>query len=567
MRGSRMTSDLDHLKSERDRYVAFAFCWGDLLFELEADGTVAAAAGPTEAFLGVDERALPGRSLRDFVAPGDSPVLAEIVKAALNKGRVDNRILRVRTPQGRLMSMAVSGYCLDPASRRLYVALRMQGREGAAAAEAVDRDPETGLLATASFAEMASRRLIATRAAGEDAQMTLVSIPGIEDLGRRLDNRGRQRLKREVSAVLRAGSVAGDSAAQVAEEKFSLVHGAATDVGGLVEQIRALARQADPEGRGVEVNSTTLESGDISNINEEDLAKGLLYAMNRFKDSKGDRFTIHGLSANIGALVGTAAREVTDFKAIVAASQFDVAFQPIIDVNHGDIHHYEALCRFQGQPGDGSPYQYITFAEETGLIHDFDLAMLRKVIDKLAAFPRNSDKYRFAVNVSGHSIGRPEYVAGLKTLLRENLWTRGKLMFEITESARMSDLESANAFIQSLRNWGYEVCLDDFGAGAASFQYLSSLDVDVVKLDGSAVRNSRKAHKGRAFMTALTELCRRLGVKTIAEMIDEPDALDFVRDCGCDYVQGYLFGKPSQRLGDFAKIQGSHLFRPNKRMA
>jgi EAL domain-containing protein (putative c-di-GMP-specific phosphodiesterase class I) len=139
----------------------------------------------------------------------------------------------------------------------------------------------------------------------------------------------------------------------------------------------------------------------------------------------------------------------------------------------------------------------------------------------------------------------------LDQLLKVNDWTQGKLCFEITESARMSDLDSANNFIQRLRKVGYKVCLDDFGAGSASFQYLSSLDVDIVKLDGSAVKNAEKSKKGRAFLSALTELCRRLGVETVGEMIDTPQTLAFVRDCNVDFVQGFLFGKPSADLKDF----------------
>ena len=100
-----------------------------------------------------------------------------------------------------------------------------------------------------------------------------------------------------------------------------------------------------------------------------------------------------------------------------------------------------------------------------------------------------------------------------------------------------------------------------FGAGAASFQYLSVLDVDVVKLDGSAVKNAQKASKGRAFLSALTELCRRMSVETIAEMVDTPDTLNFCRDCGCNYVQGYLFGKPSPDLKNFNPLPEITLFQ------
>ena len=102
-----------------------------------------------------------------------------------------------------------------------------------------------------------------------------------------------------------------------------------------------------------------------------------------------------------------------------------------------------------------------------------------------------------AVNISGMSVDNAEYAKQLHALLDADSWLKHFMLFEITESARVADLKKANAFVQGLRGKGFHVCLDDFGAGAASFQYLSVLEVDVVKLDGSAVKNAQ-AEIGRA---------------------------------------------------------------------
>ena len=155
-------------------------------------------------------------------------------------------------------------------------------------------------------------------------------------------------------------------------------------------------------------------------------------------------------------------------------------------------------------------------------------------------------------------------MSSLYAKLRQHAWVREKLLFEITESSRMADLDTANGFIQGLRKAGHHVCLDDFGAGAASFQYLSTLDVDVVKLDGSAIRNAQKGPKGRAFLTALSALCKSLGVETIAEMVDRDEGLFFVRECGVNFVQGFLFGKPSTNIKDFDPLPKAELFRSRR---
>jgi EAL domain-containing protein (putative c-di-GMP-specific phosphodiesterase class I) len=239
-----------------------------------------------------------------------------------------------------------------------------------------------------------------------------------------------------------------------------------------------------------------------------------------------------------------------------------VAFHPILDVRSGAVHHYEALVRFDGN-FDISPYKRITFAEETGLINEFDIAMARKCVEWLRK--HKGDKVSLAVNISGMSVDNAQYTKELHELLDADTWLKHFLLFEITESARVADLKKANAFVQGLRGKGFHVCLDDFGAGAASFQYLSVLEVDVVKLDGSAVKNAQSAPKGRAFLKALTTLCKTMQVETIAEMVDSRETLEFVRDCGVEYVQGWLFGKPDADPWQFIKKLDRRLFAEKPR--
>jgi len=99
----------------------------------------------------------------------------------------------------------------------------------------------------------------------------------------------------------------------------------------------------------------------------------------------------------------------------------------------------------------------------------------------------------------------------------------------------LEDLEEANRIIQSLRQAGHIVCLDDFGAGVSAFQYLSGLHIDVVKIDGAYVLEAMKSKRSRALLKAMASMCRDLGVTTVAEMIEEESVADLVRECGIDY--------------------------------
>jgi len=554
------SSQISRLKSERDRFVALAFCWGDLLLELDSAGTVAFAGGATQPVLGCPPEDLVGRSFDDILAPQDRALVQQVLKIAGQRGRTDHLRLRLLGTFGVTPPFAVAGYRLNEFDGHFFLALRLSGDDGEAVAA---RDDDTGLFDGEDFAKLVAARLKRFRASGADVRMTLVSMGDLRDLRARLDEVSERALMSTVGACFRANSAEGDTAARMADGRFGLVHRRGLDMSAFEQELAEVTRQADPEGRGTIVETATVDFNDMA-ISEEDVARGLLYVVNRFRDTEGDGFTIKALSSNLSSLMSEATQSVESFKRVVANRAFSLVFQPIIDVRTGVIHHYEALSRFQGRTGAGSPARQIAFAEQTGLIVDFDLAVVQMAIDWLDRFPRNTARLRIAVNVSGRSVGSEPFVGALFAKLRENAWVRDKLLFEITESSRMANLDAAGTFIQGLRGLGHPVCLDDFGAGAASFQYLSALDVDVVKLDGAAIRHAGRGKKGRAFLSALTALCRNLGVETVGEMIDREDAFAFVRSCGVNYVQGFLFGRPSANIGDFSPLPKADLFRSRR---
>ncbi|MGD0191077.1 MAG: EAL domain-containing protein [Rhizomicrobium sp.] len=116
------------------------------------------------------------------------------------------------------------------------------------------------------------------------------------------------------------------------------------------------------------------------------------------------------------------------------------------------------------------------------------------------------------------------------------------LLIEITETAEMTDLVAANAAIQVLREMGFEVGIDNFGAGAASFQYLHALAIDFVKVDGALVRKLGTSERDDRMLGGIVKLCGELGVKTIAEYVEDEDRLKRVRAIGFDLGQGHWFG-------------------------
>ncbi len=502
-----------------------------------------------------------GAPIESVIAGPDRVLIEQLLRVAEERGRIDGAAIRLEGAQGPTPPLFMAGYQLDDFQHHFFLAFRMGAFGEDADARGQPRDVETGLYEGVSFPELAAKRIKRLQAGGEKVKMSMVSMGGIANLQSRLDEDTGRSLMNTVSACLRAHSADGDTVARIDKDRYGLVHSAGLDLKVFEKELESVTRQVDPAGKGVSVESATISVGD-NGIGEEDMAKSLLFVVNRIRESKGGEFAIKSLSSNLPALMSQAIESVEAFKTVIAKAAFNLAFQPIVDVHKGDIHHFEALVRFgPSTNGNSSPFRQITFAEEVGLIDQFDLEVVKKAIGWLSKWPRNTARYRLAVNVSGHSVGSDFYVSSLHSLLRENPWVQDKLLFEITESSRMTDLDQANDFIQGLRKVGYTVCLDDFGAGAASFQYLSALDVDVVKLDGSAIRNTFGGAKGRAFLSSLAALCQSLGVETIAEMVEKQDVLAYVRRCGIDYAQGYLFGEPSRNIKDFDPLPRADLFR------
>ena len=447
---SQPQSKFDTIKAERDRYVSLAFTWADLLFELDREFNIVFAAGATRAFFGQSSEALVSSSFRELVAPPDVPKIGETLKKILNTGRIQEEFIRVVGPDKSWLYVALSAYCLGGEDDHLFVAMRKATAAAARAVGGVDLRDESGLFDSANFADVAASRIKKLQDSGEEADVTVVSLPAMGDIQKRIDAKEQNNLEKAVGQILQSHSVGGDTAAKIGNGVFSLLHGTGTPITEIIGQIEQITKKMDPAGRGSKVEAATVPMAEMGGVSEEDLVKGLGYMMTKFSDSVASGVGLQDLATNMSSLISEAAGKVTQFRQIIQQSEFYVALQPIIHIYTGEIHHYEALCRFDSKPGE-SPFKSITFAEETGLIHEFDLAMAKKTIEWLGKFPRNNNKYRVAVNVSGFSMGQPSYLDCADEAATDNAWTQGKLMFEITESSRMTDLEGANNFIQTLR--------------------------------------------------------------------------------------------------------------------
>jgi EAL domain-containing protein (putative c-di-GMP-specific phosphodiesterase class I)/GGDEF domain-containing protein len=539
----------DGLRAERDRFVALAFSASDVLFELDRNLTVTFAAGATAVLLGDAPETLVGRQFLDLVAAADRKWIAQELRAKGAGLRIRNLSLRLSGGRGDTMPLTIAGYQVPDMGNRYYLSFQI-GEVDPRKAASLASTP-SGLPDGQTFAETAGARLARLGPAADAHRLTLMRLDGLVQLEDRLETDTRARLLSQVAGMMQAASLGGDSAGQIDTESFSLIHADSTDVRGVADRIRALACSLDPDGEGVSPELSMLDL-DPQGMSQDQAVKACLYVFDRYVAHNGGAFSIASLSAGLSTRIGDTVDRVQEFRRMVREGRFNMAFQPVVDLASRETRHFEVLARFETLSDDG-PYRMITFAERTGLICDFDLAMCEKVLVWLDGERSAGHDHHVAVNLSGRSIGSPAFVEALHRLLGLHTSSRGNVLFEITESARIQDLDAVSNIVRGLREAGHKVCLDDFGAGASAFQYLRALEVDVVKIDGVYVRDALKTAKGQSFLKAMAGLCTDLGIATIAEMVESTNALAFLRACGIAYGQGYLFGRPSGNIHDFSR--------------
>ncbi|MEM7045324.1 MAG: EAL domain-containing protein, partial [Pseudomonadota bacterium] len=325
---------------------------------------------------------------------------------------------------------------------------------------------------------------------------------------------------------------------------LGIVQQADMDLEALETTVRTHAKIADPKGVGITPKAASL-SMDTGGLNPGDAAQALLYAINQFAETKGQGFSIDSLKEGFDKMVQETVRRVVEVRETVSNDDVELNFQPIVDLRTGHAHHWEVLSRLKnGQ----SPFDLVCFAEQVGLIAEFDLMVCRRVIAMLDAHQDRG--VPLAVNLSARSMESRAFGQALLTLIAKFPRICGKLMFELTETAAITDPEPVAQLINALRQRSLKMCLDDFGSGASAFHYLRAFPFDYVKIDGMYVRSSAKRDRG--ILKGMTALCRELGVVSVAEMIETKFQADRLRRLGIDLGQGYFFGKPVSTLTSLA---------------
>jgi len=220
--------------------------------------------------------------------------------------------------------------------------------------------------------------------------------------------------------------------------------------------------------------------------------------------------------------------------------------QKISACTEGALSHYEVLLGVdQEQIPNHTTQSLVVMAEQTGRIQELDIWVLRSTLEWMGQNGHLiAELSGLSVNLSGASLTVPQHVDAMVDLLSEFPDVTGKLIFEVTETAAIGNLDAAVRSLRKLRRLGCRIALDDFGSGYSSYSYLRSLPLDYLKIDGTYIRNILSDKTDQALTASMVDVAHALGLKVIAEFVDSEGAYSWLKAQGVDYVQGYWVHKP-----------------------
>ncbi|HHM04862.1 MAG TPA: GGDEF domain-containing response regulator [Gammaproteobacteria bacterium] len=263
------------------------------------------------------------------------------------------------------------------------------------------------------------------------------------------------------------------------------------------------------------------------------------------------RNMVHLFSAEDQAMatLRNAIQWVPRIREALANNKFKLVFQPVLDLRTNTVSRYETLIRMTADDGSLiSPGQFIPVAEHMGLIHDIDSWVVSSSIDVLSKTDRSSPPLGLNINLSGHAFQDRKLLPLVKRKLEETGVDGGRITFEITETAAMSNLSQTRDMITRLRQLGCRFALDDFGSGFSSFSYLKEFPVDDLKIDGSFITNLINDPVDQTLVKSIIAIARTLNKRVVAEFVENAEVLRVLKDYGADYAQGYFIGRPSDTL-------------------
>jgi diguanylate cyclase (GGDEF)-like protein/PAS domain S-box-containing protein len=547
----------------------------DAITVLERDGTIRYQTPSIEDILGFPPAALAGTNLADAVHPDDREwVEAQFARIRRRPGAADGSVLvrwRHRDGSYRSVESRTTNLLGDPAVRGIVVNSRDVTDRVALEDQLTRRafhDGVTGLANRALFVDRLEHALYAGNPQDERLAVVFIDLDHFRKVNDSLGHAAGDELLRVCARRLTERLAAGDTAARLGGDEFAILLESCGTPEAAGEMARylldALAEPFELQGRRMVVPASAGIA--IVTRREQPAAEEVLrnadIALYRAKEDGAGCYRFYEERMH-AALLRRLELEA-ELRRAIAAGQFVLHYQPIVDADGETVAGAEALVRWEHpEKGTIEPGQFIAVAEQAGLIELLGAWILREAVRQAAEWHRagvGGGQLWVAVNLSVEQLANPALVGEVELALRDHGLPPELLLLELTESAVMRDVVTATRRLDALKALGVRIGLDDFGEGHSSLAYLAALPLDLLKIPKTFVDGLGEPEANYALVRAIVELARSFGLRTVAEGIEERDQMAPLLRIGCDLAQGYLFARPAG-AAEVAALAGQGISR------
>jgi diguanylate cyclase (GGDEF)-like protein/PAS domain S-box-containing protein len=529
----------------------------EIITTLNADGTIRYESPSTYNVLGYLTEDLVGRSFFDFVHPDDLPLVrSEFVAIMHRPGAIVSLELRFRNRAGDWRILEAQGRNLldNPTVTGVVINARDVTERKRVEEQLLHdalHDRLTGLPNRALFMDRLGQMI--RRSRRDDAPGFAVLFVDLDrfkvvndSLGHMIGDELLVATARRIESCLRPG----DTAARLGGDEFTVLLDGVTsedDARSVADRLQAvLASPIAIRGHDVfAAASIGIAVGPAGYRRPEEVLRDADIAMYRAKSLGPGHRAVFDRTMHTQAV--SLLRLETELRAALRNGEFRVHYQPIIALEAGTLHGFEALLRWN-HPVRGllAPDVFLAVAEDSGLMVAIGDWLLRTVLAQIHRWNSGAGTGRTIsvhVNLSGREIMQPGMAANVSRLCQEYGVAQSQLQLELTESTLVDNSETAIHALAAFRAHGLRLSLDDFGTGYSSLSYLHRFPLDTVKIDRAFIARIQPGGQNAEFASTIISLARSLGMDVIAEGIESDAQLRFLREAGCEFGQGFHFAE------------------------
>jgi diguanylate cyclase (GGDEF)-like protein/PAS domain S-box-containing protein len=544
------------LEASEERYRGLVECQSEYIIRFDLDGRYVFANRAFCEAAGRTQEQILGTRWGSMLHPDDAAMVRETVQKILRgPGARESMEFRVLFPAGERWIAWEAAAILDPGGK--VIELQAVGRDTTEQRKSqeiiwhqANFDQLTGLPNRRLLRDRLEQQVRESRRSRWPLALMFIDLDRFKEVNDALGHEQGDLLLKEVARRLRGCVRETDTVARLGGDEFTVVLGrmkSTARVSVICAQI--LRKLEEPYQLGPHKAHIAASIGLTYYPDDASDVQGLLrnadQAMYEAKRLGGNRFHYFEPSLQEAAL--RRIQTANDLRDALAADQFEVHYQPIVELATGRITKAEALVRWK-HPTRGmlGPAEFIPIAEETGLISGIGEWVFRQAAQQ-AAHWRASRVGTIQISVNKSPVQFRE------TLGRESEWSdylgslslgSDAIVIEITEGLLLDSSGPIRSAVSKCRDYGFEISLDDFGTGYSSLSYLKSFNINYLKIDQAFVRGLGTDANDNALCEAIIVMAHKLGLKVIAEGVESSTQRDLLAAAGCDYAQGYFYSRP-----------------------